>query len=75
MELVCVLNSRDVRHHATEHLIARPISRHIPVGDLLAILLDPEFLRHQPEQQIDIVSLPEEEDELGFLEGGSEAAS
>jgi hypothetical protein len=40
-------------------------------ANLLAILPDPQFLRHQPEQQIDVVPLPEEE-EFGFLKGGQE---
>jgi len=34
------------------------------------ILRDPHFLCHQPEQQIDVVPLPEEEEELDFMKGG-----
>ena len=73
MDLVLVLNCREVSHHPAEHIVACSVCRRIAVGDLLAILRDPQFLRHQPEQQIDIVSLPEEEqeeEELGFLKGG-----
>jgi hypothetical protein len=62
MELDLVLNGREVRHHQAEHLGARPICRRIAGGDLPAILPDPQFLHHQPEQQIDVVPLPEEED-------------
>ena len=62
VELILVLNGREMRHHPAEHLIAvRLIGRRIAVGDLLAILLDPQFLRHQPEQQIDVEPLPEQE--------------
>ena len=39
-------------------------------GDLLAILSDPPFLRHQPEQQIDVVSLPEEDSGVARIETG-----
>ena len=73
MELVLVLNGRKVRDHPAEHLVARPICRCIAIGDLLAILRDPQFLGHQPEQQIDVVPLAEEEEELGFLKGGQES--
>ncbi len=72
MELVLILKGREVRYHPAEHLVARSICRCIAIGDFLAILRDPQFLGHQAEQQIDVVPLPEEEEELGFLKGGQE---
>lgn len=70
MELVLVLDGRKVCHYPAEHLVVPPISRPITIGLLLAMHRDPQFLRHQPEQQVDVISLPEEEQELGFLIGG-----
>src|ERR1051326_568987 len=67
MKLVLILNGREMRHDTTELLVACSVFRHIAVSDFLAILLDPQFLCHQPEQQIDVVPLPEQEEKLRFL--------
>ncbi len=67
MEMVLILNGRKVRHHAAERLVALPVRRHIPAGDYLAVLDDPQFLCHQPEQQINVASLLQQEEKLGFL--------
>ena len=65
MEVVEALNGCKVCHHSPEHLIAGLICLCRAIRHLMAVFLDSQFLRHQPEQQIDVVTLSEEE--LGFL--------
>ena len=68
IELVLVLNSRQVQGHAPEHLIALPIGRRVAIGDVLPGLLEPHFLRHQPQQVIHVKALAQQQGKFILLE-------
>ena len=67
IEMVLILDGREVQHDAAKELVARAIRGQVPVGDLPALFLDPEFGDHQPEQQIDVHPLPQQQRELALF--------